>query len=122
MNNPQENRYTTTIRHLFHRRQRLDFEMQEPTPLANTTNSNEPIPPQVFVGTIVQINMGENLICYKIRPDLVNGRQPHDEHGFYNSHELIPIGARVAFRHEPPGIETIFPEAVTIIDVWWDAL
>ena len=46
------------IRSLFHPRQRVESEMQQPTPLANANilNSEETIPPQVFVGTIFQVN------------------------------------------------------------------
>ena len=41
------------------------------------------------------------MICYKIRPDLVNGHQPEDEHGFYISQagpslsRQLPIGSEI---------------------------
>lgn len=167
------------IRSLFHRRQRVGFEMQQPTPLdnANISNNEETMPPQVFVGTIFQVNntksntfsadnhsnhhtintrtwygrrkqtkvvveeprqpmppqgfngtiiaiiQGNNMICYKIRPDLVDGHQFQDEHGvWHNDNEITPVGAKVSYIHASPKDQTIFLGAVTITDYWFEAI
>ena len=43
--------------------------------------TDPPMPPQDFFGTIVAIDQGDNMMCYKILPDLVNGhpdKKPHN--------------------------------------------
>ena len=63
------------------------------------------------------------MICYKIRPDLVDDHQLEDEHGFWhNDNELIPIGAKVSYIHASSRDQTIFPGAVTITDYWFEAM
>ena len=92
--------------------------MQGRTSLANISYSIRSTVPQVTIGTVIQIVVGKDSVCYKIRPDPVNGIQPHDEHGEWpESQGPLPAGARVAFRGGLPGDNLLFPGAVVIVDV-----